>query len=312
MAPSRGGVALLMLFVASTAASKVKFSPRNKFRISDARQRAVLAPFVVICTQRTGSQWVMKTLHKDTCDVDASPEIFMSDFAWNHTVQREALEVLFDTELALRPELESLPRQVVHDMHAARSYASPTAYGFKWMLNQGLVELWEWFTELCQARGIRLVFLHRLDYLRMYISYRHMHAVDIPHPANDADASKITNVKLKLPTGDDLVGKLVEYESRFRRMDELLADATTKGIPTMKVTYEHISANHSLFSDVQRFLTEDLKGETCVEAKREKKAKLDDDLTIRIHPDPPSAYVRNWPDVVDTLKDTKYARFVAR
>ena len=98
-------VRAVALAAAWEVAAATRTSRDRGFRVANATELARLAPFVMISSQRTGSQWIMKTLKKDVCDVDASSEIFTTDARWNTTFQMEALRLLFDVELPARSSL---------------------------------------------------------------------------------------------------------------------------------------------------------------------------------------------------------------
>ena len=307
--------------VALAAAWQVVAAARTSrdhgFRVANATELARLAPFVMISSQRTGSQWIMKTLKKDVCDVDASSEIFTTDARWNTTFQMEALRLLFDVELPARSSLfdrVAVPHQFADDLAKSRAYDHSTAYGFKWMLNQGMADLWDWFLDLAEARGLKLVFLKRRDLLRMYISTKEMkmgHAArhdgvdgDIKmkaHPTTEAELDAVRSEQLILPTGRELIGKLDVIANKFNRMGAYMAAAARRGIPTMEILYEDMSSNHSRFLDVQRFLTRDLRGETC-DGDARSAHLFDLDESIKIHAETPDHYVANWAEVEATLR----------
>ena len=69
-------------------------------RLPDAGLRK-RSPFVVVATQRTGSKWIMKTLRRQTCDVDAESELFTDNHGWDQYNHREAIEAIFDQSLPL-------------------------------------------------------------------------------------------------------------------------------------------------------------------------------------------------------------------
>lgn len=261
-----------------------------------------LAPFAVIATQRTGSQWVMKTLSKEFCDVDATPEIFTGGDGWNTTAQRAALETLFFDVTVAAPAAAAAgsPRQFRRDVERAQRYRRPTAYGFKWMLNQGLDELFDWFLNLCVERGAKIVFLKRRDYLRMYVSYRAMKAGAHPETAEAAAAVP----RVTLPSAETLVSRLADYEARFEKMDEYAARAAAAGVATTTHVYEDLAADPSGFLDIRDFLTAGLPPALC-------NASFMDNYTVQIHKKHPSEYVRNWPEVVSALENTSYREFLA-
>ena len=291
-------------------------------------------PYIVVATQRTGSAWIMKTLHKKMCDIHAEPEIYLDSAGsgrWCEVdgplgvpakklerggctrkllLQLNSLQALYDPEATVDPRL--LNDTTYHKWHGlydvARERRRPFAYGFKWMLNQGFHELWPLVLELAANHGIKLVFLHRRDYVKMLISRAHERAFTA-HP-DEAGAAEIRTAPVHLPTGPDLLEKLDALQLQFQFMDAYQAAAQARGVDTFKVVYEDVAAdNERYFRKMWRFLTRSLdRSASSCDASA---MPLLGGVGVHIHPDPASTYVRNWDAVARTLNGTAYAAFAA-
>ncbi|KAH8073873.1 hypothetical protein JL721_2419 [Aureococcus anophagefferens] len=268
-------------------------------RLPDAGLRK-RSPFVVVATQRTGSKWIMKTLRRQTCDVDAESELFTDNHGWDQYNHREAIKAIFDQSLPL-PAADG--RHVVAQRFINRTRREdglgPVAYGFKWMLNQGMAEQWPWF--LWGARA-KLVFLHRRDFLRMAISTKNLKNTALEaHPETEADLEAIRHSLVHLATGQDLLEELGKYAAKFALMDAYRSDASRAGVETYRLVYEDIAADHTMFHDVRDFLVKDL------DLARAPPAAMPRQPTdVVIHSNRPSAYVANWRAVEATLRGSRY------
>lgn len=303
------------------------FASGSNYNVADTAQLSLKSPFVIICTQRTGSAWITKTLRNRTCDVDAEYEI-LSDTTWcldrtnpNHSekssctrdlaLQREALEELYDPTIPMNRKLQAGKYDKWHGIfERSRKYKTPKAYGFKWMTNQGMDESWKWFLKLAKARRLKLLFLHRRDYLRMAISRRHISDKTLnPHPSTIEDAEKIRNTKIQLPTGKKLIEELDITKEKFQTMDSYRSQAMAEGLDTLKITYEDVSEDpFKMFTKTWKFLTKSLNMSKS-KCNASALGPLHESESIEIHNAPASTYVKNWKDVKKTLMDSSYSRF---
>ncbi|KAH8062424.1 hypothetical protein JL722_3342 [Aureococcus anophagefferens] len=131
-------------------------------------------PFLVVATQRTGSKWVMQSLRQQTCDVAAFDEIYLSRgwcldgpakkaAGWKSDrtpchrdlgLELNSLEALFDDAVAPDPRLFATDhaRKWAAVYNRTRDTRQNFAYGFKWMVNQGMDELWGPLLATARAR----------------------------------------------------------------------------------------------------------------------------------------------------------------
>ena len=301
------------------------------------------APFVLVATQRTGSAWIEQTLKDRVCDVDADVEI-MLDNDWcddeaharqkqysdkkrtaaregrrrlhghcerNLTLHRLALEALFDPSAPVPAGLEHRSK-FRKSLARARSGRAPTAFGFKWMTNQGLEELWPWFLDLAARRGVSLVFLYRRDFLRMTVSRLHVRGTMPAHPNGEAAVLKVReSTRVSLPTGSDLIRDLDHTRAKFAMMDAWRAEAGARGVAIYEAIYEDfVGREVDAFAALAGYLTRDLDSSrsTCDPAALPPLGASDPHWQ-QIHTAPTSTYVANWDAVVATLNGSAYAAF---
>ncbi|KAH8067631.1 hypothetical protein JL721_7479 [Aureococcus anophagefferens] len=289
-------------------------------------------PFLVVATQRTGSKWVMQSLRQQTCDVAAFDEIYLSRgwcldgpakkaAGWKSDrtpchrdlgLELNSLEALFDDAVAPDPRLFATDhaRKWAAVYNRTRDTRQNFAYGFKWMVNQGMDELWGPLLATARARRLRVVFLYRRDLLRMLVSIAHNKRQFDAHPKDEAGLASIRSAKIPLPQGRALLSQLDELASHFEAMDFYRGQAAALGVETLKVVYEDVVDDAAYwFHKAWKFLTRglDRSASTC-----DAKAPATGNDTMLIHKDAPRAYVSNWPSVRATLsRSPKYACLVA-
>lgn len=169
------------------------------------------------------------------------------------------------------------------------------AVGFKWMINQGLMEHHEEVADYFNTRGVSLIFLLRRNLLRRMISLlantydknvkllngTHKSHVHSPHEAEVLAGYKPT---LNVST---LVSNIRSAEGTAARALECFK--TTRHIV---LYYEDIITNHTKLVEVQEFLK--LPSQNLTSGQ------------VKIHSGPLSRYVANWEDVRKTLQGTSY------
>lgn len=283
------------------------------------QQRRWYAPFLLVATQRTGSAWIMKSLLSRSfglgeCRLAGQYELFMhasakqntSDDWWTLDTQRDALAALYDQSAPVTPAVvANAPVMFEKLLNYTRGLdhrwtVHPFGYGFKWMTNQGMNENWDWFLGLARARRIKLVFLRRRDYLRMAVSKYH-NLQFRAHPT-EKEAEVIRHAPVVLPGGDDLLKEMDEVDATFAHINDLRARARRAGVSTLDVVYEDFVRDYDTYLDVWRYVTRDLAWDCNVTTENIFKTHR-----VVVHPDPPSTYIANWPDVRATLAASKYA-----
>ncbi|KAH9758341.1 hypothetical protein KPL71_016673 [Citrus sinensis] len=173
------------------------------------------------------------------------------------------------------------------------------AVGFKWMMNQGLMEHHNDIAEYFKKKGVSAIFLIRRNLLRRMISIL----------ANSYDRNaKLLNGTHKSHVHSPAEAKiLAKYKPTINAtllIPELkqIEQTTAKAIEYFKSTrhivfyYEDLITNRATLKEVQEFLRL---------AYRELTSRQ-----VKIHSGPLSKQVENWDDVQKALKGTSYERFL--
>ena len=130
--------------------------------------------FITMTVQRTGSTWLSDELDAHPC-ITSGKEIFLNEktgdppWVWSDAKKRLALEALFDGQASLN---FSATRSFEKFLGRCAGARGDVACGFKWMMSQHVDRAWDagWLPELCAARKLRVVFLERLNLLRVHAS----------------------------------------------------------------------------------------------------------------------------------------------
>ncbi|CAL0322442.1 unnamed protein product [Lupinus luteus] len=173
------------------------------------------------------------------------------------------------------------------------------AVGFKWMLNQGLMENHKEIVEYFQHRRVSVIFLFRRNLLRRMVSVL----------ANSFDKdTKPLNGTHKSHTHSSLEAEiLAKYRPRInttslipelRRAEETSAKAIEyfKNTHHIVLYYEDLDKNRTKLKEVQEFLRVPYR-----------------DLyshQVKIHTAPLSEQIENWNEVQKTLEGTPYQSFL--
>ena len=115
------------------------------------------------------------------------------------------------------------------------------------------------------------------------------------------------HTKLTIPVGKALIDQLTYLESEFAKMDRMRDDALQRGIRTLKVTYEDLVKDKGAgLERVAKFVSA---GTGCDAAGF---TYTGEEASWHVvHPHPMSSYVKDWKDVVSTLRGTRFERFLA-
>ena len=155
------------------------------------------------------------------------------------------------------------------EAEAARGgYAVAT--GFKWMLSQRAGRHWPWFVELCRDFGVRLVFLLRRNAARQLVS-RLLNAEDKAraqaggprHSAHPNSESRLDELRSRRVTfrRDQVLEQLQDMHEKWDELERLRLYALARGVPSARVVYEDVDADHSLVGNLSDFLLADVGAE---------------------------------------------------
>ncbi|GFQ00169.1 hypothetical protein PHJA_002160900 [Phtheirospermum japonicum] len=251
-----------------------------------SRQECACTPvrlFAIVSMQRSGSGW-FETLLNSHKNLSSNGEIF------GPANRRNNVSAVFKT----------LDRVYNLDwLSSASKNECSAAVGFKWMLNQGLMEYREDIAEYLKRRGVSIIFLFRRNILRRMISLlankydkevkllngTHKSHVHTPHEAQILARYKPT---LNVTT----------LESSLRSIERSIMKALESFKSTRHIVlyYEDILANRTKLVDVQEFLKLPRRNLTS--------------LQVKIHSGPLQTQIDNFDDVKKKLKGTLYENFI--
>ena len=126
-------------------------------------------------------------------------------------------------------------------------------------------------------------------------------------PRDPASIYHEAHTKLTIPTGKALIDQLTYLENEFAKMDRMRDDALGRGIRTLKVTYEDLVKDKGAgLERVAKFVSA---GTGCDAAGF---TYTGEEASWHVvHPHPMSSYVKDWKDVVSTLRGTRFEKFLA-
>lgn len=239
--------------------------------------------FVILSMQRSGSGW-FETLLNSHPNISSNGEIF------SVKQRRSNLTAIFRTLDAVY-SLDWLSSAAKNECVAA--------VGFKWMLNQGLMDHHREILKYFKAKGVFVLFLFRRNLLRRLISVvannydRHAKQLNGTHKSHvhsKEEAEILAQFKPKINTAV-LVHNLTHVE-------RTTADCISYFNSTRHIIlyYEDIISNQKVLSQVQEFLGLPV---------RELKSRQ-----VKIHMRPPLEHVLNWEDVQKSLNGTQYEHFL--
>lgn len=239
--------------------------------------------FVILSMQRSGSGW-FETLLNSHVNVSSNGEIFsVRERRYNISSIIKTLDKVYNLDWFTS---------------ASKNHCS-AAVGFKWMLNQGLMEHHENVAEYFNDRGISVIFLFRRNLLQRMVSVL----------ANSYDRY----AKLLNGTHKSHVHSMAEAETLSRYKPSINATSLIKDLKEMELTttkaleffhstrhivlyYEDLFKNRSKLVEVQEFL----KVPTMNLTSRQ----------VKIHIGPLSEHIKNWAEVNKTLTGTPYEKFL--
>ncbi|XP_073119041.1 uncharacterized protein [Henckelia pumila] len=239
--------------------------------------------FTILSMQRSGSGWFETLLNSHT-NVSSNGEIF--------------------SVKARRSNISSILTTLDHVYNldwltsASKNHCS-AAVGFKWMLNQGLMEYHKEILEYFNDRGVSVIFLFRRNLLRRMVSVlansydryakllngthkSHVHSREEAETLSTyKPAINSTSLVMDLKLTEKMVLEALDYFSSTRNI---------------VLYYEDLIKNQTKLGDVQDFL-----GLPKMELTSRQ---------VKIHKGSLSEHMKNWDDVNKTLSGTKYESFL--
>ncbi|KAJ9564539.1 hypothetical protein OSB04_000505 [Centaurea solstitialis] len=240
--------------------------------------------FAIVSMQRSGSGW-FETLLNSHVNVSSNGEIFGPKFRRNN----------------VSAVIQTLDRVYNLDWFTSSSKNEcSAAIGFKWMLNQGLMQYPEEITQYFNDRGVNVIFLLRRNVLRRLVSMlanafdkdaKLLNGVHVSHVHSHEEANLLSKYKPVL--------NITSLKSDLRGMESTAVKALEYFNSTRHIViyYEDLMKNPSLnLIEVEDFL---------------KLPRLN--LTsqqVKIHKGPLSEHIKNWEEVNKTLTGTTYEKFL--
>ncbi|KAG6663179.1 hypothetical protein I3843_02G005300 [Carya illinoinensis] len=239
--------------------------------------------FAILSMQRSGSGW-FETLLNSHVNVSSNGEIFsVKDRRKNISSIVQTLDKVYNLDW----------------FTSASKNQCSAAVGFKWMLNQGLMEHRKEIAEYFNHKGISAIFLLRRNLLRQMVSML----------ANSYDRyAKLLNGTHKSHVHTHEEAHILSKYKPFLNSTSLIAELKDMEVTRAKVLesfnhtrhiilyYEDLIMNRIKLEDVQEFL-------------KLPHMKLTS-RQIKIHKGPLSDHINNWEEINKTLTGTAYESFL--
>ncbi|XP_022773954.1 uncharacterized protein LOC111316208 [Durio zibethinus] len=239
--------------------------------------------FAILSMQRSGSGWFESMLNSHI-NISSNGEIFyVMDRRQNISTIIQTLEKVYNLDW----------------FNSASKNECSAAVGFKWMLNQGLIEHHKEIVEYFNHRGVSAIFLFRRNLLRRMVSLlansydryaKLLNGTHKSHVHSTEEAAVLSSYKPVI-NSTSLISDLKEVE-----MAAVQALDYFNSTRHMVLYYEDIVTNHTKLKDVQAFL-----GLPQMELTS---------LQVKIHKGSLSDSVENWDEVKKTLNGTEYESFL--
>ncbi|XP_071708406.1 uncharacterized protein [Rutidosis leptorrhynchoides] len=239
--------------------------------------------FVIMSMQRSGSGW-FETLLNSHLNVSSNGEIF------GLRSRRENVSSIIDT-LDRVYNLDLLTSSSKNECSAA--------IGFKWMLNQGLMEYPKEILDYFAKRGVSVIFFLRKNMLRRLVSIlansfdkdaKLLNGIHVSHVHSHEEALTLSKYK---PTIN-----ITSLESDLEEMESTAIKALEYFNSTRHIIvyYEDLIKNPYKLIQVEDFL-------------KLPRMKLNSQQ-VKIHKGPLSDHINNWDDVNKALSGTTYEKYL--
>ncbi|CAA2967971.1 nodulation h [Olea europaea subsp. europaea] len=239
--------------------------------------------FAILSMQRSGSGWFETLLNSHT-NVSSNGEIFaVKERRNNVTSIMTTLDRVYNLDW----------------FTSASKNQCSAAVGFKWMLNQGLMENHKEIVEYFNSRGVSVIFLFRRNLLRRMVSVLANSFDQYAKLLNGTHKSHVHSVE----EADTLsrykpVINLSSLVTELKQMEKTVLEALEYFSSTRHIIlyYEDLVKNRTKLVDVQDFL-------------RLPQMELTS-RQVKIHKGPLSEHIKNWDDINKALRGTMYEKFL--
>ncbi|XP_058223456.1 uncharacterized protein LOC131333123 isoform X2 [Rhododendron vialii] len=239
--------------------------------------------FAILSMQRSGSGW-FETLLNSHMNVSSNGEILgAKERRSNVSTIIDVLDKVYNLDF----------------FTSASKNECSAAVGFKWMLNQGLMQHHKEIVQYFNNRGVSAIFLFRRNQLRRMISLlansydsqaKLLNGTHKSHVHSLREAQILANYKPKV-NATLLIHNLKEAEKTIAKALEYF-----KSTRQIILYYEDIVSNRTKLVDVQEFLRLPYRELTSSQ--------------VKIHSGPLSKQIENWGDIQKAIKGTSYESFL--
>lgn len=260
---------------------------KNKSFSSKEHSCMPVTLYAIVSVQRSGSKWFEALLNSHD-NIRSHGEIFYNvDRKCNMTV----IKAVLDRVYSLKWNVSTFRRKKKNCM---------SAVGFKWMLNQGILDNHEGIVDYLNHRGVSVILLFRRNHLRRLISHKannydglskELNGTHKAHAQSKNEADILSSYKPKL--------NIRTLIPTLEHMESLVTNAMNyfKSTRHIIVYYEDLVQNQTQkMMEVLEFL-------------RAPQKKLISGH-VKIHTRPLAQLITNWNAVVKAVKRSKFRRFI--
>ncbi|CAA0840940.1 P-loop containing nucleoside triphosphate hydrolases superfamily protein [Striga hermonthica] len=239
--------------------------------------------FVILSMQRSGSGWFETLLNSHT-NMSSNGEIFSSK---ERRSNASSIILTLDRVYSL------------DWFTSASKNQCSAAVGFKWMLNQGVMEYHKEIAEYFNDRGISVIFLFRRNLLRRMVSVlansydryaKLLNGTHKSHVHSREEAETLSSYKPEINSTSLVMDLKLMEKMAFEVVENF---SSTRHII---LYYEDLVKNRTKLVEVQQFL-----GLPVMELTSRQ---------VKIHRGSLSNHIKNWADVKRALNGTTYESFL--
>ncbi|XP_042413346.1 nodulation protein H-like [Zingiber officinale] len=254
--------------------------------VTHSREECACTPvhfFSIVSMQRSGSGW-FETLLNSHVNISSNGEIFSpKERRTNISTIIRALDKVYNLDW----------------FSSASKNECTAAAGFKWMLNQGLMDNCIKVIQYFRERGVSVIFLFRRNLLRRLVSQlandhdrstKQLNGTHKAHVHSENEANILAMYKPRINTS--------ELISNLKNAEKFASDALEhfNNIRHIVLYYEDLLQNSTKMMDVLEFL----------KVPHRKLVSRH----VKIHTKPLPSLIENWDEIYTSLKGTEYESFL--